>query len=124
MLGVMERDKSEGEGPFPSQGREDHDAARGRWRDGFRCQGSPQQLAGPALTSPHTYRPEVRDARGGADASARVEHHIGGLPNQLCQLPHLLLQLLRGVEDLLRERAKGSDVIKTCPTVARPLATD
>lgn len=72
----------------------------------------------------HTYRPEVGDARGGADASARVEHHMGGLPNQLCQLPHLPLQLLRGVEDLLCERAKGSDVIRTCPTVARPLATD
>ena len=33
-----------------------------------------------------------------------MEHHIGGLPDELCQLPHLLLQLLGGVEDLLGER--------------------
>lgn len=31
------------------------------------------------------------------DACACVKHHTGGLPDELCQLPHLLLQLLRGV---------------------------
>lgn len=62
----------------------------------------------PGSLSPRGHRarhtPEVRDAGGRADAGPRVEHHVGGPPHQLRQLPHLPLQLLRGVEDLSRER--------------------
>lgn len=54
--------------------------------------------------------PEVGDPRGGADPGPSVEHHVGGAPDQIRQLTHLPLHLLRRVKDLgRRETTRGME---------------
>lgn len=54
--------------------------------------------------------PEVGDPRGGADPGPGVEHHVGGAPDQIRQLTHLPLHLLRWVKDLSRrETTRGME---------------
>lgn len=59
--------------------------------------------------------PEVRNARGGADSSPRVKHHVGGTPDQVRQLPHLPLHFLRRVKNLSRrDKPHGNGEMQGC----------